>query len=146
MNQSLASSAAPTSAPKGLNIGLWVSQALLAAAFLMAGAMKISTPIDELAAQMPWVAGAMGGAVRFIGVAEILGGLGLILPAASRIQPKLTPLAALGLLVVMVLAMITHITRGEFSAIGANVVLGGLAAFIAWGRLKKAPIQARSAS
>ena len=86
----------------------------------------------------------MGGAVRFIGVVEVLGALGLILPAATRIQPKLTPLAALGLFTVMVLAMITHITRGEFGAIGVNVVLGGLAAFIAWGRLSKAPVQPRS--
>ena len=85
----------------------------------------------------------MGGGVRFIGVVELLGALGLILPAATRIMPKLTPLAASGLLVVMVLASVTHISRGEYPMIIANVVLGALAAFIAWGRLTRAPLGAR---
>ena len=76
--------------------------------------------------------------------AELLGGIGLVLPAATRIMPKLTPLAALGLLTVMLLAMLTHVTRGEFSALGANVMLGGLAAFVAWGRLAKSPIAPRA--
>lgn len=138
------STSSTTSTPtKGLHIGLWVAQGLLAAAFLMAGGMKVSAPIDQLQAQMPWVTGAMGSAVRFIGVVELLGALGLILPAATRILPKLTPLAASGLLTVMVLASGTHISRGEYPMIVANLVLGGLAAFIAWGRFKKAPIAAR---
>jgi putative oxidoreductase len=143
MNQSTTATV-PASASKGLNIGLWVAQVVLALAFVLGGAMKMFTPIEELAAQMPWISGAMGGAVRFIGLVEVLGALGLILPAATRIQPKLTPLAALGLLVVMVLAMITHISRGEVPMIAPNIVLGGLAAFIAWGRFKKAPIQSRN--
>jgi hypothetical protein len=133
-----------SSAPrKGLHVGLWVAQGLLAAAFLMAGGMKVSAPLEELQAQMPWVTGALGGAVRFIGVVELLGALGLILPAATRVLPKLTPLAASGLLTVMILASATHLSRGEYSMIGANVVLGALAAFIAWGRLRKAPIEGR---
>ncbi len=125
---------------KGMHIGLWVTQALLAVAFLGAGATKLGTPIEELQAQMPWVAGAMGSAVRFIGVVEVLGALGLILPAATRIMPKLTPLAASGLLVVMVLGAVTHVSRGEYAMIVANLVLGGMAAFIAWGRNKAVPI------
>jgi hypothetical protein len=136
-------STSTTKPSKGLHIGLWVAQGLLAAAFLMTGGMKVSAPIEQLAAQMPWVTGAMGGAVRFIGVVELLGALGLILPAATRIMPKLTPLAASGLLTVMALASMTHISRGEYPMIVANLVLGGLAAFIAWGRFKKAPIAAR---
>lgn len=128
---------------KGLNIGLWVAQALLALAFLGAGLTKLGTPIEELQAQMPWVAGAMGSAVRFIGIVEVLGALGLILPAATRIMPKLTPLAASGLVVVMVLGAVTHISRGEYSMIVANLMLGGMAAFIAWGRNKAAPIAPR---
>ena len=128
---------------KGLHIGLWIAQGLLAAAFLMAGGMKVSAPIDVLQAQMPWVSGAMGGAVRLIGVVELLGALGLVLPAATRIAPKLTPLAAGGLATVMILAAVTHVSRGEAPMIVANVVLGGLAAFVAWGRLKGAPITAR---
>lgn len=133
-----------SSSSKGLHVGLWVAQGLLAAAFVMAGGMKLSAPIEQLQAAMPWVEGAMGGAVRLIGAAELLGGIGLVLPAATRIMPKLTPLAALGLLTVMLLAMLTHITRGEFSALGANVMLGGLAAFVAWGRLAKSPIAPRA--
>jgi hypothetical protein len=139
----ISTSTSTSTASKGLHIGLWVAQGLLAAAFLMAGGMKVSAPIEQLQAQMPWVTGAMGGAVRFIGVVELLGALGLILPAATRILPKLTPLAASGLLTVMVLASMTHISRGEYPMIVANLVLGGLAAFIAWGRFKKAPIAAR---
>ena len=67
----------------------------------------------------------------------------VILPAATRIKPWLTPLAGAGLTVIMVLAAIFHATRGEWPMIGINATLGGLAAFIAWGRFKKAPIRAR---
>lgn len=128
---------------KALNIGLWVAQILLAAAFLMAGVMKVSTPIEQLAAQMPWVSGAMGGAVRFIGIVEILGALGLVLPTVTRILPKLTPLAAAGLLLTMISAALTHILRGEYSAVLPNLLLGGLATFISIGRSKLAPIVPR---
>lgn len=128
---------------KRLHVGLWVAQGLLAAAFLMAGGMKVSAPIEQLQAQMPWVTGAMGHLVRFIGVLELLGAIGLIVPAATRIMPKLTPLAATGLLTVMTLATATHISRGEYPMIVANIVLGGMAAFIAWGRFQKAPINGK---
>lgn len=144
MRNAAALSASPAVPSKGLHVGLWVAQVLLAVAFLGAGGMKLSAPLDQLAAQMPWVTGAMGGAVRFIGAAEVLGALGLILPAATRLQPRLTPLAALGLLTVMVLASATHLSRGEYQMIGANAVLGGLAAFIAWGRFGRAAIAPRS--
>ncbi len=135
--------AAPTSG-KGLRIGLWVAQALLAFAFLGSGLMKITTPMEQLQAQMPWTTGAMGSLVRFIGVAELLGGIGVVLPAATRIKPQLTVLAALGLLVVMIVASITHISRGEIGMVPVNLVLAGLAAFVAWGRTKRAPIAPRA--
>lgn len=131
-----------TGAKKGLRIGLWVVQLGLAAMFGMAGVMKSTTPIDELAKQMPWVA-ELPGLVRFIGISEIAGALGLVLPAATRIKPGLTPLAALGLMVIMVLAAIFHISRGEYSAIVTNAILGGLAAFVWWGRRSAAPIAPR---
>jgi hypothetical protein len=92
---------------------------------------------------MPWVTGAMGPYVRLIGAVEVLGALGLILPAATRIQPRLTPLAALGLLGVMLGAVATHVSRGEWPMLAVNGVLGGLAALIAWGRGLKAPISSR---
>lgn len=127
-----------------LHIGLWVAQALLAAAFMMTGAHKLFAPIAQLQAQMPWVNGALGGAVRFIGVMEILGALGIVLPAATRIMPRLTSLAAGGLMTVMILATLTHVSRGEFPLIALTLTLGGLAAFTAWGRWKRAPIAPRA--
>ncbi len=126
--------AVPTSG-KGLRIGLWVAQVLLAFAFIASGLMKITTPIEQLQAQMPWTTGAMGSLVRFIGV---------VLPAATRITPQLTVLAALGLVVVMLLASITHISRGEIGMIPVNLVLGGLAGFVAWGRTRRARIAPRA--
>ncbi|MBK8259291.1 MAG: DoxX family protein [Polyangiaceae bacterium] len=138
------STATSTTTPgKGLHIGLWVAQVLLALAFLGAGGMKTFTPIEQLRAQMSWISGPLGGAVRFIGVVELLGAAGVVLPAATRIMPKLTPLAALGLGVTMVLGALTHISMGEYPMIVSNLILGGLAAFVAWGRLKKAPISPR---
>jgi putative oxidoreductase len=125
-----------------LNIALWIAQVLLGVAFAMAGFMKLVSPIDELARNMSWVYEARA-LVRFIGAAELLGALGLVLPSAMRIKPWLTPLAAVGLGVVMVLAMGFHATRGELETLPVNVALGGIAAFIAWGRWKKAPIPPR---
>jgi hypothetical protein len=137
----VAAPAAPSS--KGLHAALWGVQVLLGLAFLGAGVMKATTPIADLATKMSWVP-MMGEAMtRFIGISELLGGLGLILPAATRIQPKLTGIAGAALAFVMVLAAGTHAYLGEFGAIGVNVVLGGLAGFVAWGRLVKAPIQPR---
>lgn len=136
-------SAGAGSPSKALHIGLWVVQVVLGFMFLAGGSMKATQPISELAAQMVWADAIPEALVRFIGVSEILGGLGLVLPAASRIKPLLTPLAGLGLAVIMLLAALFHLARAEFGAIGMNVVLGGFAAFVAWGRAKKAPISPR---
>lgn len=105
--------------------------------------MKAIQPIQELAVRMIWADDLPAALVRFIGISEVLGGLGLVLPAATRIKPMLTPLAALGLALIMLLAALFHLVRSEFAAIGTNVVLGVLAAFVAWGRTKKAPILPR---
>jgi putative oxidoreductase len=122
---------------KGLHIGLWVAQVLLAFAFLMAGGMKVFGP---MAPQMNEMGRPL---VLFIGISELLGALGMILPAATRMKPKLTALAGVGLFTVMVLATIFHISRGEFSSLPPVAILGSLAAFVAWGRFKKAPIAPR---
>lgn len=140
---SLADVSTAPAAGRGLRASLWGAQILLAATFLMAGGTKVAAPLDQLQAQMPWVSGALGGLVRSIGVTEVLGAIGLVAPAATRILPKLTPLAALGLVTVMVLASLMHATRGEFGMIGVNAVLGAMALFVAWGRLSAAPIEAR---
>jgi len=102
--------------------------------------MKLTQPITELAASLPWVKEAPEMLIRFIGLSELLGGLGLILPTALRISPKLTNSAAIGLIIVMVLAFGFHISRGEYEAAPVNIVLIGILAFIAWGRNKKVPI------
>jgi putative oxidoreductase len=136
--------ATPTaSSSKALNVSLWIVQILVGAAFLFAGFFKLTTPIDELAKAMAWAGAMPFGLVRFIGASELLGGLGLILPALTRIQPRLTALAGVGLATVMVLAAIVHVSRGELGAVPTNVILGALATFIAWGRAFKSPIRAR---
>jgi putative oxidoreductase len=128
---------------KGLHIALWIFQVLLGVAFLGAGLMKATQPLEELGKQMNWVTYTPGALVRFIGVTQVLGALGLILPSATRILPVLTPLAATGLFVTMVLAAGTHVMHDEAREIVPNIVLGALSAFIAWGRFKAAPISAR---
>jgi uncharacterized membrane protein len=117
-----------------VNTVLWVLQSVLGAAFLMAGLMKMSQPKDKLAPRMPWVDDVSIGTLRFIGVAEFLGAVGLILPAATGIVPILTPTAAVALAVVMVLAAVTHGRRREPSGIVVNAVLFLLLAVVAWGR------------
>jgi uncharacterized membrane protein YphA (DoxX/SURF4 family) len=135
-----ASLAESARAHRGLNTALWVAQVLLAAAFVMAGSMKMMTPSADLAQQMPDLPVAL---IRFIGIAEIAGAIGLILPAATRIGPALTPLAAIGLAVIMLLAGAFHLSRGELSSLPVVFALGGLALFVAWGRSRKVPILAR---
>ena len=125
-----------------MNVVLWIVQVLLAAAFGMSGVMKSTMPILELALQVPWADDVPVAFVRFIGIVELTGAVGLILPALTRIKPELTPLAALGILTVMLLAMLFHISRGEFGVLPINLVLGAMAAFIAWGR-RRVPIPAR---
>lgn len=125
-----------------MNSILWLVQILLAAAFGMAGVMKATQPVDVLAANgIAWAPQVPLALVRFIGISELLGAVGLILPALTKIKPFLTPLAALGLLTVMILAMGFHVSRGEASALPINIVLGGLAAFVAWGRASRAPVR-----
>ena len=130
-------------ARRALGVALWVVQALLALAFAMSGIMKISQPLAALAQKMAWVAAVPGPLVRFIGLSELAGALGLILPSLTRIRPRLTALAAAGLTTIMVLAAAFHLSRGEAPVIKINVILGALAAFVAWGRARKAPIAPR---
>ncbi len=129
---------------KALNISLWVAQVILALMFIMAGAMKSTQPIEELGKSLPWVNEVSAGLVRFIGISELLGGIGILLPSILRIKPILTPLAAAGLAVVMVLAFVYHIAKGEYNVLGMNIILASIALFVAWGRYKKQPIAAKN--
>ncbi len=118
-----------------MNAVLWVVAGLLAAAFLAAGSMKLATPREKLLERMPWVNDFAAGQVKAIGAAEVLGAIGLILPALTKIAPVLVPLAATGLFLTMAGAVVVHLRRGD--GVGAAVpslVLGLLSIFVAWGR------------
>ena len=116
---------------------LWIVQGLLALVFLFAGGMKLVLPLEELTKDMP----LPGLFLRFIGVAEVLGALGLILPGLLRIRPGLTPLAAAGLVIIMIGATVAHARRpwGASQAL-IPLVVGLLAAFVAYGRWRLAPL------
>jgi uncharacterized membrane protein len=115
-----------------MNTAVWIATGLLAAVFAFVGLMKIAKPKHELAAAgQPWVEDFPPGGVKAIGVLEVLGALGLVLPALLDTATVLVPLAATGLALLMVGAAVTHARRGEYKNIAANVVLGALAVFVA---------------
>lgn len=123
-----------------MNVALWVVQVLLAMAFMLAGYPKAFAAFATLAKRLPWTSTVPRGLVRFIGGAELLGAAGLLLPALARILPWLTPLAAAGLALVMVLASAFNLARRQYSHIGTDVALLAMALFIVWGRFALAPI------
>ena len=129
---------------KGANIGIWVAQFLGAGLFIMSGVMKTMTPIPELSAMMPWAGEYSATFVRFIGVVDIAGGLGLLLPSLTRIMPSLTVIAAAACVLLQVLAIGFHAMRGEFEVLPLNAVYIALALIVLWGRGRKAPIAPRS--
>jgi hypothetical protein len=135
--------ALPRTDSRGLHIVLWIVQGLLFIGFGMAGLLKIGSPLDQLAQKMTWVSALPPWVVRFIGLSELAGALGMVLPSLTRIRPGLTALAGVGLAVVMVLAAALHVSRGELNLLPINFVLGGLAAFVAWGRRRMQPIAPR---
>ena len=118
-----------------MNIALWIVQALLALLFLFAGGMKLIMPIEEMTKQIP----LPGLFLRFIAVCEVLGALGLILPGLTRIRPGLTPLAAAGLVIIMIGATVITLAGGEVASALISLVIGLLAAFVAYGRWRLAP-------
>jgi uncharacterized membrane protein len=117
-----------------MNIALWVVQVLLAAMFVFLGGVKAFHQYDPAKASLP------RGLVTFIGVSELLGGLGLLLPALTGILPWLTPLAAVGLAIIMILAGIFHATKGEAQGIITTVVILALTVFVAYGRFVVLPL------
>jgi uncharacterized membrane protein YphA (DoxX/SURF4 family) len=117
-----------------VNVVLWILQWVMAVAFAAAGVLKSTQPKEKLATKMPWAQDFSPSTIRFIGVVEFLAALGLVLPALTGIAPILTPIAATGIAVIMVLAIGVHARRKEPSGIVTNVILLVLAAIIAWGR------------
>ncbi len=113
-----------------MHYALWIVQGLLAALFLFAGVMKLVTPIEQMQGPVP----LPGLFLRFIGVVETLGALGLILPGLLRIRPGLTPLAAAGLVIIMIGATVIGLKSGEGAMALIPLVVGLFAAFVAYGR------------
>lgn len=122
-----------------MSIALWAVQILLALMFLMAGSTK-AFQYEKAKTSLPWVNDYSRGYVGFIGIAEVLGALGLILPALTGIIPILTPIAAIGLALTMIFAAIFHSKRKEYQGIGMNIILLLLALFVAYGRLFIVPL------
>lgn len=119
-----------------MNITLWIIASVLALGFLAAGSMKISQPQVKLAASggMGWTEASSRATIKAIGLAEILGALGLILPGVTGVATFLVPVAATGLTIVMVGAVITHLKRGEKQMVVINLILAALALIVAIGR------------
>ncbi|GAB4273781.1 MAG: DoxX family protein [Candidatus Promineifilaceae bacterium] len=122
-----------------MNIALWVVQGLLGLTFLMVGGMKLMKSREEIAQQMAWANDFSDGQVKTIGALELLGAIGVVLPGLVNILPILTPLAAVGLALIMLGAARTHLRRGENQMIVVNGVLFLLAVFVVYGRFVAAP-------
>lgn len=128
---------AETGGRRGRRIGkvLWAAQGVLALVFLFTGATKLALPIEALTTQIA----LPGFLVRFIGLAEVCGALGMILPGVTRIRPALTPLAASGLVIIMIGATVSTLAIGGGATALLPAVVGMLAAFVAYGRTRMAP-------
>jgi len=118
-----------------MNYGLWIVQGLLALMFLWVGGMKLILPVEEMTKQMPMP----GLFLRFIGLCEVLGALGLILPRLLGIRPGLTRLAAAGLVIIMIGATVVMLMNVEVAKALIPLVVGLLSAFVAYGRWRLAP-------
>jgi uncharacterized membrane protein YphA (DoxX/SURF4 family) len=123
-----------------MNLALWIVAIVLAASFAGSGLMKLLVPKDKLVnSGQGWAQDYTPTSIRLIGLVEVLGAAGLILPAVTHIAPILVPVAAIGLVLVMVGAAVVHARRKEAMNIGVNVVLLALAVFVAWGRFVPYP-------
>jgi uncharacterized membrane protein YphA (DoxX/SURF4 family) len=118
-----------------MNNALWILQGLLAVLFLFAGGMKLVLPIAEMTKQLPMP----GPFLRFIGVAEVLGGLGLVLPGLTGIRPLLTPLAAVGLVIIMIGATVVSFSIGGLVSALFPLLVGFALIFVAYGRWRVQP-------
>ena len=124
---------------RALNITLWALQWLLGISLIGAGAVKLALPADQALEIFPWSAD-IGALFTVTSILDILGGVGVILPALLKIAPRLTPVAAAGVVALMLSSVVFYLVRGEAAEIVPNVVLGAIAAVIAWGRWSAAPI------
>lgn len=123
---------------KSMHVLLWIAQVLLASGLVFGGIMKLFEPKDELAARWPWTGEVPLLLVTFTGIVDLLGAMGLVLPGLLRIKSALVPIAAMGVVLLMICAVVFHIARGEATLTGPNVFFALLAGFIAWGSWRKA--------
>lgn len=119
-----------------MDLTVWIIQGILALMFLMAGIMKSTQPKDKLVKSLPWVNDFSLQTVRFIGISELTGAIGIILPQLTGIYPILSPIAAVGLAIIMVLAASHHIRKNEYKEVAFNAILLILSAFVAYYRFK----------
>jgi uncharacterized membrane protein YphA (DoxX/SURF4 family) len=118
-----------------MNIALWVIQALLAAFFFAAGAAHLLMPLTRLKASAPWTEDVGGPLTSTIGFLELLAALGLVLPGITHVATVLTPLAAIGLVLIFLGAIALHVRRGETKVIVMHIAVVALALVVVWGRL-----------
>jgi hypothetical protein len=128
---------------QALSISLWLTQALLCLVFAGTGVWKLLTPLDQLAAMIPWAGQVPAGFLQATAIIDLCGGVGILLPALTRIRPRLTLLAALGCAALQLCAIVFHLSRGEAINTPFNFLLVALSLFVFWGRRSKAPIAAR---
>ncbi|HEY3496678.1 MAG TPA: DoxX family protein [Polyangiaceae bacterium] len=126
-----------------LNVGLWVIQGLLFLVFTGTAVWKVVTPLPELAAMIPWAGQVPVAFFYFTAAADLAGGLGILLPSLTRIQPRLTVWAALGCALLQASAVVFHLSRGESANTPFNFLLVALSVFVFWGR-RRAPVQPRA--
>lgn len=117
-----------------LAIGLWTVQSLLCLTFVGTGIWKLATPVPDLAAMIPWAGQVPAAFLYLTALVDIAGGLGVLLPTLTRIQPRLTAWAALGCAALQLCAVAFHVWRGEAASTPFNAFLIGLALFVFWGR------------
>ena len=122
-----------------MNVAVWIAQGLLALTFSITGLMKVTQPKEKLARIMAFVEDFSPGTVRLIGIVELLGAVGVVLPTLTGILTWLTPLAAVGLAATMISAASTHWRRKEYPMISINMVLLAMAVFVAYGRFVTVP-------
>ncbi|MET0795216.1 MAG: DoxX family protein [Polyangiaceae bacterium] len=137
----LRAGASPSTA---LSIGLWLVQASLSITFTGTALWKLLTPVPKLAAMIPWAGQVPPAFLYLTALVDLCGGLGVVLPAITRIKPGLTALAALGCAALQLCAVAFHFSRGEGANTPFNFFLAALSLFVAWGRHSRAPIPPRA--
>ena len=126
-----------------INISLWIAQVLIFGQFVFSGSLKLLLSIEKLTALIHWPADYPAWFTRMTGVFDLAGGIGVLLPALTRIRPRLTVAAACGCIALQACAIAFHMSRGEAARTPLNFVLVSLCIFIVWGRTKKVPIEHR---